>query len=196
MSSAIIGFGAIGQALARAFARKNIQVSVATRQSPEAIAPQAKAIGPTVIASSLQDALKAQIVILAIPFSAIAGLASLASWSGKAVVDTTNAINLTDFTPADLGGKFSSSLVQETLSGARVVKAFNTIPAAILAESPEDDGGRRVVFLSGDDPAARKDVSALIDDLGFAPMDLGSLQDGAPQQCFHPLWAKNLILKG
>jgi predicted dinucleotide-binding enzyme len=59
MSYAIIGFGAIGQALARAFARKNIEVSVAARRPPEAIAPQAKAIGPTVIASSLQDALKA-----------------------------------------------------------------------------------------------------------------------------------------
>lgn len=196
MSYAIIGFGAIGQALARAFARKNIQVSVAARQPPEAIAPLAKAIGPTVTASSLQDALKAQIVILAIPFSAIAGLASMTDWSGRTVVDPTNAINFPDFTPTDLGGKFSSRLVQETLSGARVAKAFNTIPAAILAQSPEEDGGRRVVFLSGDDPDARKDVSALIDDLGFAPMDLGSLQDGALQQCFHPLWAKNLILKG
>jgi predicted dinucleotide-binding enzyme len=196
MSYAILGFGAIGQALARAFARKNIQVSVAARRPPEAIAPLATAIGPTVTASSLQDALKARIVILAIPFSAIAGLAAMTNWNGKTVVDPTNAINFPDFTPADLGGKFSSSLVQETLRGARVVKAFNTIPAAILAQSPDEDGGRRVVFLSGDNGDARKDVSALIDDLGFAPMDLGSLQDGAPQQCFHPLWAKNLILKG
>lgn len=196
MSTAIIGFGAIGQALARAFARKNIPVTVAARRGPEAIAPQAKATGPTVTASSLEDALKAQVVILAIPFSEIAGLASMTNWDGKTVVDPTNAINFPDFTPTDLGGKFSSNLVQETLRGARVIKAFNTIPAAILAQRPEEDGGRRVVFLSGDDPDARKNVSALIDDLGFAPMDLGSLQDGAPQQCFHPLWAKNLILKG
>lgn len=196
MSYAIIGFGAIGQALAWAFARKNIQVSVAARRPAEAIAPLAAAIGPTVTASSLQDALKAQIVILAIPFSGIAELASMTNWSGRRVIDPTNAIKFPDFTPADLGGKFSSSLVQETLSGAQVVKAFNTIPAAVLAQSPEEDGGRRVVFLSGDNLDARKDVSALIDDLGFAPIDLGSLQDGAPQQCFHPLWAKNLILKG
>jgi len=196
MNYAIIGFGAIGQALARAFARNNIQVSVAARRPLEAIAPLAKAIGPTVTASSLQDALKAQTVILAIPFSEIAGLASTTKWNRKTVIDATNAIDFPDFTPSDLGGKFSSSIVQETLSGAQVVKAFNTIPAAILAQSPEEDGGRRVAFLSGDDPDARKDVSALIDDLGFAPMDLGSLQDGASQQCFHPLWAKNLILKG
>jgi predicted dinucleotide-binding enzyme len=164
MSYAIKGFGAIGQALARAFARKNIEVSVAARRPPEAFAPLATAIGPTLTASSLQDALKAQIVILAI--SAIAGLASITNWSGRTVVDATNAINFTDFTPADLGGKFASSLVQETQSGAQVVKAFNTIPAAILARSPEEDGGRRVVFLSGDDPDARKDVSALIDPMG------------------------------
>jgi predicted dinucleotide-binding enzyme len=196
MSYAIIGFGAIGQALARAFARKNIQVTVAARRPPETIAPLGKAIGPTVTASSMQDALRAQIVILAVPFSGIAELASMTNWSGRTVIDPTNAINFPDFTPTDLGGRSSSSLVQETLSGSHVVKAFNTIPAAILVQSPEKDGGRRVVFLSGDDPDARKDVSALIGDLGFAPIDLGSLQDGAPQQSFHPLWAKNLILKG
>jgi predicted dinucleotide-binding enzyme len=110
----------------------------------------------------------------------------MTNWSGRTVIDPTNAIKFPDFTPADLGGKFSSSIVQETLSGAQVVKAFNTIPAAILAQSPEDDGGRRVVFLSGDDPDARKNVSALIDDLGFAPMDLGSLQDGAPSSASTP----------
>ena len=87
MSSAIIGFGAIGQALARAFARKNIQVAVAGRRTPEAIAPQAKAIGPTVTASSLQDALKAQIVILAVPFGLQNELAKAADWRGKIVID-------------------------------------------------------------------------------------------------------------
>jgi predicted dinucleotide-binding enzyme len=87
MSSAIIGFGAIGQALARAFARKNIQVAVAGRRAPEAIAPQAKAIGPTVTASSLQDALKAQIVILAVPFGLQNELAKAADWRGKIVID-------------------------------------------------------------------------------------------------------------
>jgi predicted dinucleotide-binding enzyme len=91
MSSAIIGFGAVGQALARAFARKNIQVSVAVRRPPEAIALQAKAIGPTVTASSLQDALKARIVILAVPFGSQNELAKAADWQRKIVIDATNA---------------------------------------------------------------------------------------------------------
>ena len=68
MSYAIIGFGKIGQALAHAFARKNIEVTVASRRPPEALAPQARAIGPTVIAKSLRDALEADTIILAIPF--------------------------------------------------------------------------------------------------------------------------------
>src|SRR5437588_10843209 len=67
MSYAIVGFGKIGQALAHAFARKNINVTVASRRPPEAWAPQARAIGPTVVARSLQDALEADTIILAVP---------------------------------------------------------------------------------------------------------------------------------
>ena len=65
MSYAIVGFGEIGQALAHAFARKNIDVAVASRRPPEALAPQARAIGPTVVAKSLRDALGADTIILA-----------------------------------------------------------------------------------------------------------------------------------
>ena len=68
MSYAIVGFGKIGQALAHAFARKNIDVTVASRRPPEALAPQARAIGPTVVAKSLREALEADTIILAVPF--------------------------------------------------------------------------------------------------------------------------------
>jgi len=81
MNSAIIGFGAAGQALAREFARKSIPVAVAARRAPEALAPQAKAIGPTVTASTLQDALKAQIVILAVLFGLHNELGKAADWA-------------------------------------------------------------------------------------------------------------------
>jgi predicted dinucleotide-binding enzyme len=68
MSYVIVGFGKIGQALAHAFARKNIDMTVASRRPPEALAPQARAIGPRVVAKSLRDALEADTVILAVPF--------------------------------------------------------------------------------------------------------------------------------
>jgi predicted dinucleotide-binding enzyme len=92
VSYAIIGFGAVGQALARAFARKNREVAVASRRTPEALAPQARATGPTITPKTLAGALEAQTVILAVPFWEHREVAkALASWQGKTVIDTTNA---------------------------------------------------------------------------------------------------------
>src|SRR5438046_9748634 len=86
MSHAIVGFGKIGQALARAFARKNIEVTVASRRPPEALAPEARAIGPTVVAKSLRDALEAGTIILAVPFGEHREVAkALPSGEGKTV---------------------------------------------------------------------------------------------------------------
>jgi 8-hydroxy-5-deazaflavin:NADPH oxidoreductase len=68
MSYAVVGFGAVGQALARMFARKGIEVAVASRHQPEALAPQANAIGPMTVPKTLKDALEADIVILAVPY--------------------------------------------------------------------------------------------------------------------------------
>ena len=93
MSYAIVGFGKIGQALAHAFARKNIDVTVASRRPPEALSPQARAVGPTVVAKSLADALEADTIILAVPFGEHREVAkALPSWKGKTVIDTMNAL--------------------------------------------------------------------------------------------------------
>ena len=109
MSYAIIGFGAIGQALAHAFARKNIDVTVASRRPPEALAPQVRAIGPTVVAKSLQDAVEADMIILAIPFWEHREVAkALPSWEGKTVIDATNAFGVL---PEELDGLPSSAFV-------------------------------------------------------------------------------------
>src|ERR1700683_3567500 len=92
MSYAIVGFGKIGQALAHAFARKNIDVTVASRRSPEALAPQARAIGPTVVAKSLRDALEADTIILAVPFGEHREVAkAMPTWDGKTVLDGMNS---------------------------------------------------------------------------------------------------------
>jgi 8-hydroxy-5-deazaflavin:NADPH oxidoreductase len=175
MSSAIIGFGAIGQALARAFARKNLQVTVASRRAPEVIASEAKAIGPTVTASSLEEALKAQIVILAVPFGLQNELAKAADWRGRIVIDTTNAYGVA---PDELGGLPSSLVNAQALVGSRLVKAFNHLPARTLAQDPDVKGGRRVTFLSSDDDDAASQVAALVEQLGFAPVNLGKLAEG------------------
>ena len=176
MSYAIIGFGKIGQALAQAFARKGMEVTVASRRPPEALAPQAQAIGPTVVARSLRDALEADTIILAVPFGEHREVAKvLPSWEGKTVIDVTNAFGV----PLDeLGDLPSSAVIAKALTGAGLVKGFNHLPAATLAADPAVEGGHRVVFLSSDDEDAIAPVAALARQLGFAPVNLGKLNEG------------------
>src|SRR5437899_12423618 len=96
MSYAIVGFGKIGQALAHAFARKNMDVTVASRRPPEALAPQARAIGPMVVAKPLRDALDADTIILAVPFGAPREVAkALPRWKGKPIIGPMNALPAT-----------------------------------------------------------------------------------------------------
>jgi 8-hydroxy-5-deazaflavin:NADPH oxidoreductase len=176
MSYAIVGFGKIGQALAHAFARKNIDVTVASRRPPEALAPQARAIGPTVVGKSLQDALGADTIILAIPFGEHREVAkALPSWKGKAVIDATNAFGVP---PEELDGLPSSAFVAKSFTGAKFVKAFNHLVAATLATDPVLDRGHRVVFLSSDDEDAIAPVADLAKRLGFSPVKLGKFNEG------------------
>src|SRR6476659_848154 len=148
MSYAIIGFGKIGQALAHAFARKNIDVTVASRRPPEALAPQARAIGSRVVAKSLRESLEADTIILAVPFGEHREVAkALPSWHGKTIVDVTNAYGVP---PEELGGQPSSKAVAQAFTGARLVKCVNHLAAAILDREPAEHVGKRVVFLASD----------------------------------------------
>src|ERR1700739_2162979 len=176
MSYAIVGFGAVGQALARAFARKNIEVGVASRRPPEVLAPQARVIGPTVVARSLRDALEADTIILAVPFGEHREVAkALPSWKGKTIIDAMNAFPVP---PEELDGLLSSAFVAKAFTGAKLVKGFNHLGAAKLATDPVVEGGHRVVFLSSDDEDATAPVAALAKELGFAPVKLGKLNEG------------------
>jgi 8-hydroxy-5-deazaflavin:NADPH oxidoreductase len=175
MSYAIVGFGAVGQALARAFARKNIKVAVASRRPPEELAPQARAIGPTVVARSLRDALEADTIILAVPFGEHREVANAPpSWQRKTIIDAMNALLPLE----ELDGLLSSAYVAKAFTGARFMKGFNHLIAAKLAADPIVEGGHRVVFLSSDDEDAIAPVTALAKQLGFAPVKLGKINEG------------------
>jgi 8-hydroxy-5-deazaflavin:NADPH oxidoreductase len=195
MNYAIVGFGAIGQALTRMFARKGIDVVVASRRQPEALAPVATAIGPSIIPKTLNDALEADIVLLAVPFWQHPEVAKMrTSWKGKIVIDVTNCLD-------NLGGVPSSSLIAQALPGAQLVKAFNHLPARVLAEDPAVNGGRRVVFLSSDDESATATVAALVEQLGYAPVRLGRIAEGgqlvqARDGIWGPLIFQDLFKKG
>ncbi|TBA84281.1 NADP oxidoreductase coenzyme [Rhizobium ruizarguesonis] len=176
MSYSIIGFGNIGQALAKAFARNSIEVSVATTRDPESFASDAAAIGPTIIPKTLAEAVKADIIFLAVRFESHPEVAkALPTWQGKTIVDVTNAYGVP---PEELEGQPSSRFIAQAFSGARLVKGFNHLIAASLDQDPAVKGGRRVVFLASDDDAAAAEIGALAKNLGFAPIELGGLSEG------------------
>ena len=176
MSYAIIGFGNIGRALAKAFARKGIEVSVATTRDPESFAADAAAIGPEITPKTLAEAVKADIIFLAVRFESHPDVAkALPTWQGKTVIDVTNAYGVP---PEDLGGQPSSKFVAQAFSGARLVKGFNHLVAATLDQDPAVHGGRRVVFLASDDEDAAAEIGELGEKLGFAPIKLGGLSEG------------------
>jgi predicted dinucleotide-binding enzyme len=175
MSYAIIGFGKIGHALATAFARNGIEVSVATTRDPESFASDAAAIGPTIIPKTLAEAVKADIIFLAVRFAAHPDVAkALSSWEGKTIIDATNLFPV----PDEMNGVPSSAAVAKAFTGAKLVKGFNHLIAATLAADPVVEGGHRVIFLSSDDEDATAPVAALAKQLGFAPVKLGKLNEG------------------
>jgi predicted dinucleotide-binding enzyme len=183
MTNAIIGSGAIGHAIATQFARKGIEVLLANSRGPDSLTDTIQELGSTIIAASAQVALRADIVILAVPFAAIpAAVHDASPWNGRIVVDASNAYDFPAFTPTDLGGRLSSDVVAVAVPGARLVKAFNTVLARILVTDPAQSGGRRVIVLSGNDAAANTTIADLIERLGFAPVDLGNLEQGSRLQ--------------
>ena len=176
MSYAIIGFGKIGQALAKAFARNGIEVSVATTRDPESFASAAAAIGPEIIPKKLAEAVKADIIFLAVRFESYPDVAkALPTWRGKTIIDVTNAYGVS---PEELGGQPSSKVVAQAFAGARLVRGFNHLGAAVLAQDPAVHGGRRVVFLASDDDGAETEIGALAENFGFSPIQLGGLSEG------------------
>lgn len=195
MTYAIIGSGAIGSALARQFARTSTPVVIANSRGPASLANLAQELGAGVRPVELSNALEADTIILAVPFSVIDEVAAqVPDWGGRVVIDATNAINFTDFSPADLGGRLSSDIVAAALPGATIVKAFNTLPAAVLAQEPASDAGKRTIFHASNSPQASAVAADLIAALGYAAINLGRIDEGGRLQQFGgPLMVHSLI---
>jgi predicted dinucleotide-binding enzyme len=176
MKYAIIGSGKIGSALARAFASRKIEVAIANTHGPEALASLTAELGPSVVPQSVREAYEAEMIFLAVPFPAHKDVAKqFKNWNGKIVVDVMNALHVA---PGELGGRLSSEVVAEAFVGARLVKAFNHLPAAQLGTNPALEGRRQVVFVSSNDADASATVAAVATSLGFAPIELGRLDQG------------------
>jgi predicted dinucleotide-binding enzyme len=188
MSYSIIGSGNVGTALARQFARSNIEVAIANSRAASSLAPVLAELKGKIRAVNLSEALRADIVFLAVPFPAFQKVAQTkTSWSGQIIIDAMNRRE-------KVSGPMSSEVVAGEFPGAKVVKAFNQLPAALLASEPSQDGGRRVMFVSSNDTDASATVAELARQLGFAPIELGRLDEGGRLLDFHrPLVLHNLI---
>jgi predicted dinucleotide-binding enzyme len=188
-SVGIIGAGRLGQAMARTALRAGRRVVIANSRGPESLAPVVSELGDGVSAGTADEAAAAGIVVIAVPWDRVPEAVQGLNWNGQVVIDATN-----DWAADDLQGRTSSELVADLVAGARVVKAANTLGADVLGSDPHEAGGRRVIFVSGDDAGAKADVVALFEEAGFAPIDLGDLATGgAVQQIHHPLGGLNLI---
>ena len=123
-------------------------------------------------------------------------LRGLPDWNGRVLIDATNPF--AEVSPklvlADLGGRGASEVVAALAPGARVVKALNSIVTARFSEGPVKNGGRRVIFVSGDHPEPVDFVKNLIESFGFVAVYLGDLTTGGRlQQAGGPLAGRDLV---
>lgn len=193
----IIGAGRIAGAFTRQLIKSGFNVIISNSRGPGSLKTLVSDLGPKVKAATTHEAAQAEIVILAVQWAQAAqALSNLPCWNGRIVIDATNpgidfgsAVKVTD-----LGGRTSSEFIAGLVPGARLVKAFNTIYYKVLENHCEQTHGRRIVFISGDDPYAKRHCSKLIRQLGFEPVDLGSLAYGGRlHQIGGPLSHLNLI---
>jgi 8-hydroxy-5-deazaflavin:NADPH oxidoreductase len=196
MTIGIIGSGAIGTAFARTLARSGIEATISNSRGPDSLKELVRELGPAIKAGTREEAARADIVFIAVNWTKLpAALADLPDWSGRIVIDANNPIEAPLFKPVDLKGRVSSEVFADLVPEARVVKAFNHLRAEVLASDPKADDGRRVLFYSGNDNAAKAEVAAIIDRIGFVGIDLGSLAVGGKLAQFPggPLPNQNLV---
>jgi predicted dinucleotide-binding enzyme len=184
----LIGAGNIGQALAHVALRAGREVVIANSRGPQSLAALVAALGPGASAGTVAQAAANPVVAIAVPWSKVPAAVDGLHWVGQIVIDPTNAFN------ADLGDRTSSEIVADLVPGARLVKVANTLGAKVLGSDPHEAGGRRVIFLSGDDLSAKVPVVELFEAAGFFPIDLGDLVTGGRmQQIGGPLPSHNLV---
>lgn len=198
MTYSIIGTGGVGRTLASFFVKAGIEVGMANTRGTTAVEPVAKELGPNVVAQSIDDALAADVIFFAVQFLDFKTVGALKpDWSGKIVVDVTNAAFLPqDVQDRELQGRLSSHVNADRVPGAKLVKAFNQLPMqALVATVP--DGGRRVIFIASDHDDASADIARLTEQLGFAAIQLGGIGEGGRLiQARNALVFQNLVKLG
>ena len=190
MNIGIVGSGNIGATAAKHFAEAGHEVATSNSRGPETLEGLVAGIGPRARASNVEEAAGfGEVVLVAIPFFAYEALPT-DPLAGKIAVHAMNYCPGRDG-EMDLDGLGSSELLARHLPDARIVKAFNTVYYETLGAGGRPDappGERLVLFVAGDDAEAKTVVSGLIEEIGFTPVDVGTLQDGRNQQPGSPIY--------
>jgi len=190
MNIGVIGSGNIGATAAGLFAAAGHEVVVSNSRGPETLRGLVEEIGPGVRAGTVGEAaLFGEVVMEAIPFGRYESLPA-EKLAGKVFITASNYYPGRDG-EVDHGGLASSELVQRHLPGARVVKAFNTIYFGRLKENGRPDAPveeRETIFVAGDDAEAKEIVFGLIEEIGFATVDTGTLAESRRQEPGSPVY--------
>ena len=196
MTIGIVGAGAVGSAIGSVLARAGIAAKILNRRGPAAMGPLSSMLAPHVTMGTRDEVLGADMVFVAVPWTRLGEALDGVGWTGRIVIDCTNALEGSSFRPVELGGRTSSEAFAEFVPGARVVKAFNHLLPHLLAGDPRAEGGRRVLFMAGDDADAKAELGGLIDRTGFYRIDLGGLKEGGRMIEFPggPFPALNLVM--
>jgi predicted dinucleotide-binding enzyme len=177
----LIGAGHIGSQLARLAVKAGYNVVIGNSRGPESLADLVRELGPHARAATPEEVARAgDIVVVTIPLKNL-GAVPVAPLAGKIVIDTLNYYPQRDGHIADLDNEktTTSEMVQAHLPASRVVKAFNHIYAAELTThgQPAASPNRRALAIAGNDPAAKGEVTALLDRFGFDTVDIGPLSE-------------------
>jgi predicted dinucleotide-binding enzyme len=198
MKIGTIGAGAGALAFAREALANGHEVVLSGRSGPEAVASKVAKLGKGALAASIAETARLDYVLLAVPWRNVeAALKDVPAWNGRVLIDATNPFIETSpkLVLADLGGVGASEIVAQFAPGARLVKAFNSVVIARFNEGPVKNGGKRVIFVSGDHEGPKTFVNDLIEGFGFAAIDLGGLiTGGRMQQAGGPLAGLDLFV--
>jgi hypothetical protein len=196
MKIGIIGAGMIGATLARLFAEKGHEVAISNSRGPETLSDVIGEIGLGVQAMTVEEAAEfGDIVVEAIPYGHYQELPAI-------ILGEKILISASNYYPGrdgaiDLRGRAQTELIAQHLPLTTVVKAFNTIWYKHLATQGDTSlplGQRRVIFLAGDDEEAKVLVSGLIEEIGFGPLDTGSLAHSKIQEPGTPIYNVDMTL--
>lgn len=189
----LVGAGRIGAAVARLAVEAGHDVVLSNSRGPETLDDLVSDLGPRARAGTTEEAAQAgEVVVVTIPMKAL-GSVPVAPLAGKTVLDTINYYPDRDgrLPALDEHRATTSGLVQEHLSGARVVKAFGTMHSDAIGRlaRPAGAADRSALPLYGDDPAATAEVVALLDRWGFDAWDGGGLAESWRVENGQPAYA-------